>query len=155
MTLYEKYKVTKTSLSNICYNKLIGSINLKNRTINVYKSAKFFPFFIFIPYIYFNKTIFIYYKSNKYTKKKKKICISPIINTIKISYDGIDYIEYENIIKKYAYSFPLWVILELEQLKDVKSLRFERKKILNTVMIDVDINENLDKTLHAIFNLKK
>ena len=65
MSLYEKYKVTKTSLSNICYNKLIGSINLKNRTIYLHKSTKYFPFFIYAPYIYFNKKNFIYCKSNK------------------------------------------------------------------------------------------
>ena len=96
----------------------------------------------------------VYFDFNKYSLNKENICISPIINKIKISYDGSDYIEYENIIKKYSYSFPLWAILELEKLKDIKSLSFERKKILNTETIYIDVKEYLDKTLHQIFNLK-
>jgi hypothetical protein len=155
MSFYEKYQVTKTVLSNICYNKLIGSIDFNNKTIKYYKGTKILPFLIYTPYIFFNDKTFIYYKYNKYSLNKENICISPIINKIEISYDGSEYIEYENIIKKYSYSFPLWVILELEKLKDIKSLRFEKKKILNTETIYVDIKEYLDKTLHQIFNLKK
>uniref|UniRef100_A0A6C0J600 Uncharacterized protein n=1 Tax=viral metagenome TaxID=1070528 RepID=A0A6C0J600_9ZZZZ len=155
MSFNEKYKVITTILSNMWYNKLIGHIDFENNKLHLYKSTRYFPFFMYLPYIYSNNKTFIYYKYDKYFINKEKLCISPIINKIEINLDSNEYIDIKDIINKYSYSFPLWVILELENLQDIKSLSFERKKILNTEIVNVDINENLDKTLHEIFNLKK
>ena len=154
MSLYEKYKVTKTVLSNICFNKLIGSIDFKKKKINYYKSVKFIPFFVYAPYIYFNKKTFIYFKYKVYSLNKENICISPIINKIKIGLSDNQYIDFKNIIDKYSYSFPLWVILELENLRNIKYFQFERKKILKIENIKINVEEHLDKTLYEIFNIK-
>ena len=144
-------------INNLFSHELIGIVDKKKNKIVTCAFTKYLPLFFYIPYIEFNKYIYIYKLKDKYFfyENTKNIKISPVISEIVLIDDNKNEINFSHINNKYSHNMYFWIILKLENRDNcnINILKFTKNIIINNITRIVNINNIYDKRLNDIFNL--
>lgn len=141
-------------INNLFSQELIGIVDKKKNKIVTCAFTKYLPLFFYIPYIEFNKYIYIYKLKDKYFfyENTKNIKISPVISEIVLIDDNENIIDFSHINNKYSHNMYFWIILKLEKRDNYKKLKFTKNIIINNVTRIFSIDDIYNKRLNEIFN---
>lgn len=141
-------------INNLFSQELIGIVDKKKNKIVTCAFTKYLPLFFYIPYIEFNKYIYIYKLKEKYFfyENTKNIKISPVISEIVLIDDNENIIDFSHINNKYSHNMYFWIISKLEKRDNYKKLKFTKNIIINNVTRIFSIDDIYNKRLNEIFN---
>jgi len=131
--------------------ELKGIVNKKNNTISNLPLAKYIPYKWYIPFINQKKYNYFYYINKKYYFSNDKIKITPVIKSIKMCNDS-DELDVTYISTLYQNTFPLWLVIFLEDLDKYNTIKITKDNILTEITNTFDINKYKSNELAYLYN---
>ena len=131
--------------------ELKGLINKENNRISYLSLTKYIPYRWYLPFIDKEKYDYFYYVNNKYYFSNSQIKITPVIKSIKM-YNDSDELDVTYISTLYQNTFPLWLVIFLENLENYSRIKVTKDNILTEITTTFDINEYETRQLSYFYN---
>jgi hypothetical protein len=140
-------------LQYIFSGRIKGLVKKDTTEIITYKFLNYIPYRWYLPFIDEDEYLYYYELNGKYYLSSKTIRISPMIISIFVLNDETD-IDITYIYTKYVNTFPLWLVIAIENLEEYSILKVTKSGFIEDKTELINIERNKYHELASLYNLK-